>query len=455
MHEKIYFANEPREKIAATLYSKVEHYYDEIDRNGRLGLWKRAHRRYFALDKEGRHEASDVVRSGEQGELSFLKANHYRNLLQHLLVLTTQQRPAFECQAINTDYQSMVQTILGRNVLEYYMRAKRLAQLYRLAAEYAIVYAESYMEVDWDARAGDPVTADLDAGEMLVNGDVTVRVYAPIDVIRRCKAYAEDKHDWYILRRWVNRYELAAEFPEYADFILQYAEDTPDNRLFYEGYLPVEDDDDLIPVYVFYHDRTAACERGRKVVFLGSEVALAYDDLDDEIPMPVSKMVPQHQHGTTFGYTVGFDLLCVQESIDTLYSTIYSNQSTFGVQNIWLKPGSTLSESQLGGGLNIFESMEKPEAINLTNTPAEIFNFVKMLETLGEVLSGVNSVARGQPEASLKSGSALALVASQAVQFSNGLQAAYVQLIEDTGYTLIKQLQRKAALPRTTVTSLT
>src|SRR5690606_23767070 len=58
---------------------------------------------------------------------------------------------------------------------------------------------------------------------------------------------------------------------------------------------------------------------------------------------------------------------------------------------------------------------------------------------------------RGQPEAFLKSGAALAMVASQAVQFSNGLQSAWIQFLEDAGTGLIKMLQRKAALPRIAV----
>ena len=50
-----------------------------------------------------------------------------------------------------------------------------------------------------------------------------------------------------------------------------------------------------------------------------------------------------------------------------------------------------------------------------------------------ETLSGVNSVARGNPEASLQSGTALAMVQSQALQFMSGLQQSYIQLIEDVG----------------------
>lgn len=454
--EQTYFANLPKESIAEELHTKVVNFYDEIHNNGRLSLWSKSHRNYFALDRQGSHEASEIKRGGEQGELSLLKANHYRNLITHLHVLVTQNRPAFECRAINTDHESQIQTILGRNILEYYVREQRLDSHYRLVAEYALVYGEGYLELEWDKGAGDPVARDADDegnlnDETVNTGDVVSRVYDPLNVIRPCRADVRARPNWRILRRWESRYDLAAEHPEFADRILDHAEETSDNRFYYQGYnQTAPSDEDLIPVYVFYHAKTKGCKTGRRVKFLGPDICLEYSNLE-YAEVPVYEMSPATQHGTSFGYTVGFDLLCVQEAVDLLYSTILSNQATFGVQNLWMKPGSNLAPSQLGGGLNIFESAEKPESINLTNTPPEIFKFLQGLETLGEVLSGVNSVARGQPEASLKSGSALALIASQAVQFSNGLQHAYVRMQEDSATGILRMLQQRAALPRATI----
>jgi hypothetical protein len=65
-----------------------------------------------------------------------------------------------------------------------------------------------------------------------------------------------------------------------------------------------------------------------------------------------------------------------------------------------------------------------------------------------ETLSGINSVTRGQPEASLQSGAALALIQAQAVQFASGLQASYVRLIEDVCTATVKILQDYASAPR-------
>jgi hypothetical protein len=448
----LYFANEPREKIASVLHSKVQEWYEAIERQGRLNIWRKVHRYYHALNTQGVHEASQISRTGEQGELSVMKANHYRNLLQHLHVLTTQQRPSFECRALNTDVKSQVQTILGRNILEYYLRERRLDVEYRYAAEVAIAYAESYTEIEWDREEGDDVAVDEEAGKIIKTGDIRATVYEPIDVVRQLRSNRE-KQQWYIMRRWVNRWDLAARYPEYAEYIEKFSETAANDQFYYYNaatYSPTPENEDLIPVYRMYHERTPACPMGRFVEFLGSELCLEYDVLQYDT-VPVFPMIPSRQHGTSFGYSVSFDLLCVQEAIDLLYSTVLSNQAAFGVQNVWMPPGADISATQLAGGLNIIESPQKPEPINLTNTPPEIFNFTKAIEQLGETLSGVNSVARGQPEASLKSGAALALIASQAVQFSNGLQAAYARLLEDTGTCILRTLTTRATLPRAAV----
>jgi hypothetical protein len=124
-------------------------------------------------------------------------------------------------------------------------------------------------------------------------------------------------------------------------------------------------------------------------------------------------------YASPFGYTVSFDMLPIQKAIDGLASTIQTNQEAFGVQNVLVPRGSNLDVEELVGGLNIVQydpKMGKPEPMNLTATPVEIFNRYKELINEMESISGINSVVRGNPEASLKSGAALALVASQAIR---------------------------------------
>jgi hypothetical protein len=77
----------------------------------------------------------------------------------------------------------------------------------------------------------------------------------------------------------------------------------------------------------------------------------------------------------------------------------------------------------------------------------EVIKFIDLLERWLETLSGVNSVARGNPEASLKSGSALALVQAQALQFLALIQKAYIHFLEKVTTGTIKDYQEFGTAP--------
>jgi hypothetical protein len=151
-----------------------------------------------------------------------------------------------------------------------------------------------------------------------------------------------------------------------------------------------------------------------------------------------------------------FDLMPLQDALNSLASTALTNQHAFGTQNIWTPRGADINYQQLVGGLNHIESNVipgapgggMPQPLQLTATAPEIFNYMKMIEQWMEVLSGVNAVARGNPSANLRSGTSLALIQSQALEFVSGLQHKYVQLIEDVGTGIIHLLQDFAHTPR-------
>jgi hypothetical protein len=161
-------------------------------------------------------------------------------------------------------------------------------------------------------------------------------------------------------------------------------------------------------------------------------------------------MVPNEILGTAFGYSNLFDLLPLQEGINHLYSSIMSNNIAFSTQNLFVKSGSNIDITNLGGGLNIIQGTEKPEPLNLLNTSQETFNFLSILEGKMEQLSGINGVTRGTPDpaSNLRSGTSLALVQSMAIQFQSGLQNQYVQLVEDLGVAILEILQDYATAPR-------
>ncbi len=379
-----------------------------------------------------------------------------RNLITHLLVMTTQQRPAMECRAINSDSKSLAQAYLGNGILEYFLREKKIERNLKDAVECALVMGEGYIRLDWDARAGKEYGATPDMDPTYA-GDVRADNFTAFDVIKDVTRSSSSNPDWYVLHSQRNKYDLAAKHPQLAEQILSVSSKTesgsskfrnPSKLVAQAGFGKQETDD--VSFFEFYHRVSDALPQGRYTIFLDADITL-YDGPLPFREIPVYRVSASDIIGCPFGWTVAFDLLGLQTLIDKLYSVVATNQLASGVQTFWQETGNQLTPINIAGGLNLLESASKPEVLELLHTPAEVFNFIRQLEGACETLSGINSVARGQPEASLKSGSALALVASQAVQFNSGLQNSYNQLLEGVGTGLIQILTDFATTPRMAV----
>jgi hypothetical protein len=390
-----------------------------------------------------------VTFTGDQGELVQFPVNDYRNIALHLLNMTTANRPSMQARAVNTDYKSLTQTILANGLLDYYMREKNLEDFLRRAAEYAIVFGEGYVRLGWNATAGEVFEEDEETGDKFYEGDMEFGNVSPLDVIRDSSKEDYSSHDYLIVRSFKNRFALMAKYPELAEEIANAPSKDDLDKIRYPMYGADKTDD--IPVYEFFHKKNDALPEGRYLIYVTKD-AILYDGALPYREIPIYRISAADILGTPYGYTIMFDLLPLQEAENMLYSTVMTNQNAFGVQNVLIPKGADLNLSQLTGGLNIIEYNAlqgfKPEALNLTQTPAEIFKMIELIGAKMETISGINSVTRGDPAASLKSGAALALVQAQAVQFSSSLQQSYVRLLEHVGTAMIKLLQDYAKYPR-------
>lgn len=454
-----YFAARDANETVNVLLMKANSWFRNLDTNGYLEklhqMWAAYHGAYYT-DLQNAHK---ITFSGVQGELANLPVNHLRNIAQNILVMITATRPAMEARAVNTDYKSLCQTKLANGLLDYYMREKRLERYLKTAVEYAVVLGAGYIKMEWNATGGqiydhieaeiDPVTGEkISEGYPVYEGDVQFTNLSPFDVVVDSTKENQD-HDWVLCRSYKNKYDLAAKYPELEDQIIHLATKQEQDAYRFNSLGVYETDD--VPVYEFFHRPTEALPDGRYLLFLDYDITLMdcpipYDDL------PVYRITPGDIIGTPYGYTPMFDLLPIQDAVNSLFSTILSNQSSFGVQSIIMPRGTDIVPSSLVGGLNLIEYNAigggKPEPLQLTSTPKEVFDFLQQLIHEMETISGVNSVTRGNPEPNLKSGNAMALIQSMSLQYMSGLQQSYVQLIEDVGTGMIKMLQRFASVPR-------
>lgn len=452
MEQNKYFASKAGKDTAQILLTKSQAWSQSIESSGYLEKLKTMWRSYYGAYYTDVSDGHQISFGGEEGELVQLPVNHLRNLASHIITMTTSNRPSMEARAVNTDYKSISQTKLANGILDYYMREKRLESYLKNAVENAVVLGAGYIKMEWNATSGeifdffeDETTGEPDEQRPIYEGDIEFSNLSAFDVVFDGTKEG-NHHDWVLTRTFKNKFDLAAKYPEFEKEIIQLQTKTELQR-FRIGVSNLMDETDDVPVYEFYHKKTDALQNGRYMLFLSEEIVLQDIGLPYRI-IPVFRISAGDILGTPYGYTPMFDVLPIQEAINSLYSTILTNQNATGVQNFWTKPGSQLNVTSLSGGLNLIESNEKPEVLELCSTPKEVFEFLVMLERVAETLTGVNSVARGNPEASLKTGAALALVQSMALQFLSGLQQSYVQLVEDVGGAIIKILQDYAKAPR-------
>lgn len=433
-----YFATLPTEELGGELNNRVSDYYQKLQINRHLSKIRKSYQLYYGL---GRDDSSMIHALGEQGEILGLKLNHHRSILNHILVLTTQNRAALKCVAVNSDYASQSSARLGDSLLDYYFKTRNLEKVLKEATELALITGKGYAVMKWDTNQGEEYGVNPETSAVIYDGDVSITAKSCLEVIQDIY---EENPSWYIIRELKNKHDLAAQYPELAESITERSMDKgSEYRIdFYSS-----SQDDIIPVYTFIHKRTPAVPNGRLVEFLEGDTVLTDGPLPYREPL-VYPITPSRIQGTQLGYTPGFDMVAVNDSLNELASAVLTNQSTFGTQNIWTKTGSNLSVQQIEGGMNLIESDAKPEPLNLVQTPPELFKFFELLQGQMETLSGINAVLRGQPQPSLQSGSALALVAAQALQYNSGLQHSYADLLTAVGNGIIHLLQDYASTPK-------
>lgn len=443
-----YFATLDDKQFVAAVQERVNKF--GTHRTKYEARWKRNYDLYYNK-QNGEFDMSTSIRlAGEQGELVEVGINQLRNIALHVINLITTNRPAWKSQAINTTAGATAQTRLANALLEYVSKDKNVASNLDTAVEHCLIYDAGYVKIEWDTQDGEMEMLNME-GMPVTQGDIRVTNPTAWDIVFDVQKKRFSDNDWIIHRSLKNKWELVAQFPEYADKLYDLKLCNDDlNRPFRDEDLA--DNSDLIEVYEFYHrKRPATLADGRYALIAGDnillDVPLPYTDI------PIIQVTAGDDVESQFGYSMVNDLAPLQEMINSEYSTIMSNHNAFGVQNIAVPREGQVNVNKLRGGMNLVEynvteGGAPPHALSLAQTPQEIMVFLDKLEHTMETISGINSVVRGNPEASLKSGTALALVQNTAVQYMNKLQRSFSNLVARTGTHIVRAYQQNAESDR-------
>ena len=423
---------------------QTSRFWDNCRRN-----WRYYHGLYSG--KGAGRGATAIESLGRDGQMKQLNLNHFRELIGHVLTLVTQDRPSFQTEATKDDHDSLKNAELGDAIVEQYLSDGDLETRFRRAVEHALVMQMGFIFCPWDWHKGKVIARESKGVAPLREGDFNFSNPSVYDVCWDYNIPEWENNQWTMVRTFENKYDIAArmEDDEKREEILALKSIDPETDkdsgqpgtgelLFFNW---ESEHTDMIPVWHFFHVDSDACPGGRYFRFTSNNIPLsAIEELPYE-RIPLFRIVPDEMLLTSLGYSRANDLQAPQEALNSEMSTILTNHSAAGIQAIWVPTGCELDEHMIGNGVLIVEGGQiAPAGINFAKTPHEFFKMKKELDDSMEMISGVNSVARGQLEASLRTGEALKVLDSKAIQSTNVLLSNYYEAIEDVGTFLLKHL---------------
>lgn len=455
--DAVYWAARPTAEMVPEAFKRIDKWYEFLQTSGKLDLWRRSLNEYYA----GARTGGAIGTAGQQDELTTIKVNHCHNLGEHVVTAISGQPPSFLPQAQSNDHESTSQTVIASAILESATSQKGLDEVFTSTTRRAWVLTEGWTSLEWDENGGEGYARDPATGRAVNRGDWKARMFTPDCVVRDYTKETAAEHEWYITRRFENRYNVIARAvakaqdeetaKRWTDSILAIPSkvaDTTRPRLL-EFNQSVDESDD-IPVWEMRHKKTDACPDGVRCVFVTPEVWLVEGALPfrDVFVFP---MRPEDEIGSESGYSPALDLLAPQQAINAAYSSMLSGLSALGHSVLWTKPGNNTTVEELKP-FTLIKSQEKVEAINLLPPDAlkPHAEFADKMTAQTEILSGVNAVRRGNLDATGKlSGAAYALIDAKFLESVVGLQRAFKSFASAVATAIVQLYQDFAKVEQT------
>lgn len=428
------------------LWDRIDDYYNEMRRTGRMALYRNSFTNFYM----GWIYRASMYKSGEMGELTRSFWNHERNILLHLKVQTTQNKASFKAQVGNSDAKSAQQRELADGLMDYFADSTKygLNDVTDQSVEDSLIWGESSVGVLWNKFKGDPYASDPETGTTFNDGDIEYHNITPMDLIINTSIQDRGMIQWKIWRKWENKYDVAAQYPENRDSLINLTD--IENSYGTKLVSLLHHDNETIPVFYGFHAKTPAVPEGRFIKFADPSNILEDSGLEeagyDEIP--IYDNIVNTMAGSPFGYTIAFDLIPIQQGLNELVSSVTTNNINFATQCVMAPKGSGLHYQNLATGMSFIEwdpkmgPNAKPEALNLLHSAPETYKFIEMKIQQMETLAGISAMQRGQADASITSGQYAALLTTQSVVFNSPLQKAYSGLCSKVATGTIKILRR-------------
>lgn len=405
--------------------------------NGIGSVWARNLNAYYSNLMSG-DTNSGLDFDGQMGELVKMVVPQARSLTTQFLSLTTKQKLHFEPQAMSNDARTLSDARLASALCEDIVRCQNLDQKGYRSAELSAVMGKAYIKSCWAMDKGRAVGIDPQTGQSQYSGGLKVGVFTDYDMCFDHTIEDFYEQDWVRVRSAKNRWDLIASHPELEEEIRKLPNAYNKEEMVF--YWQTNINEDMVWVYEFFHRSTPALPLGRYTVY-ASTTAIFYDDHnpykdDNGAIIPIAEMKPEPVAGTGFGYPFFSNLLPMQEMLDHNMSALSSNNNAFAVKSILNPMGNDINVKHIQGLKFIsYKPMSiagngKPEVLDLNTSNPELYRFNDTLIQYMQQIGNINSAIRGEPGAGITSGTAIATLSANAIEFAQNFTKAYINCLE-------------------------
>lgn len=417
-------------RLGAGMRRHIDTFANHLLVTGKADRMRRSACLIYGIDPDSARQSSSTTIGGDQGNLIQLRSNMYRRLAEATHVLVTGSRPAWKAGVSSSDSAATDAIEICDELLDHALTRLDGESSAARVAWNAYLYAEGHMSVRWNELTGDALDADQE-GRILRMGDVIMMAHRPDEVVRDVRLGEATQNDWVILRTQMNRWDLAELYPAYREEIVNATrrdalDDIREMLVFGVSDIDVGTDGDTVTCYELFHRDSPSVPGGRYALLVGDTVVAVGENKYGDIP--VYSMIPDREPAQPFGYSSGWDLMAMQQALDSTLTSIVSTTENLGQPGIWGGPGGSVGVENIKG-FSWLQCSQKPEPVAYVD-PNSLTVLTSAIGTIVEFMtqnSGLNAVALGDAGKSA-SGDALAMMHSLAIQSTSRLQAAYATM---------------------------
>lgn len=456
------------QKLFTCLRQKEADYLQSVERRGMMDVYRLMYAQYFGLNNStgvggGSQWATQSVQfSGENGELIEFSANELRSFCDQICNMMTKNRPAFQCEAQNTDYASMAQVMADDSMVTYYYEQEMGERREKELAKYELLYGKAYQHIDWDPDGGPKVEIPDNVphpdGEIkntaeVPSGKFEIRALFPWEVVSEPGRSEYNTHQWrMVVLTGKSKQEAMLRWPAFAREISKASIDDSEWGYKFPGADPeAPRNEDACTYRIFYYAKTGAMPHGRKCIFVGDVWVNPDDDKLAIDEIPVKSLMSCELHGTSFGVSDLWNLIPLEQMQNQILSDMATNIEAFGRPPLMLPDGADIDLDALANGQKVIfipADTQQPAPMKFPEIPALSFKMIEMLRSYKQSISQLNAISRGDTAQGVQSGSHAALYEQIAVE-AQSPRALEIDLMREwTGNVFLQYLKAFATHPQ-------